>query len=100
MRLSLELPKLGLWEERKLGCVCVMGGCLWYILRDKGLTPDHQAVVSILLVIGLYLIWGVGSCLCVWAKPSCLSGGRCLCLNLIINLPYCEKWVRLELLFF
>lgn len=26
--------------------------------------------------------------------------GRCLCLNLIINLPYCEKWVRPELLFF
>lgn len=23
-----------------------------------------------------------------------------MCLNLIINLPYCEKWVRLELLFF
>lgn len=23
-----------------------------------------------------------------------------MCQNLIINLPYCEKWVRLELLFF
>lgn len=23
-----------------------------------------------------------------------------MCLNLIINLPYCEKWVSLELLFF
>lgn len=71
MRLSLELPKLGLWEERKLGCVCVVGvGCLWYSLRGKGLTPGHQAVVSVLLVIGLHLIWGWG-----WGGvPVCVCG--------------------------
>lgn len=34
------------------------------------------------------------------AKAKLLGRRRCLCQNLIINPPYCEKWVSPELLFF
>lgn len=33
------------------------------------------------------------------AEATLFGRRRCSCQNLIINLPYCEKWVSLELLF-
>lgn len=74
-----------------------MRGLLWFIPRNGALTPGLQALVSFLLGIG-----GIGrprGLLACGGKAKLIGRRRCLCQNLIINPPYCEKWISPGLLF-
>lgn len=64
---------MGLWEERKLGFMCFVGVSYVHSYR-QGLTLRSSDYGFILSIIGRHLIWVLGSCLCVGAKPSSLAG--------------------------
>lgn len=77
--------------------MCIPRGLLWLIPRSKALTPSLQVLIAVLLGVGLIRrLRGLP----VYGDKAKLLGRRwCLCQNLIINPPYCEKWVSPELLF-
>lgn len=92
------------WDFSGLVCgksaswgVCFVWGFLWFVPRGKALTPGLQGLISVLLDVGLE---GRPGGLRVYGGKAKLLGRRwCLCQNLIINPPCCEKWVSPELLF-
>lgn len=72
-------------------------GFLWFILRGKALTPGVPALLS--AGSGNDLVGGPGGLPVCGTQAKLLGRKRCLCQNLIINPPYCEKWVGPQLQF-
>lgn len=56
VKLVLTLFSLVCEKNTSRGCVSVVRGLLWFIPRDKGLTPDLGVVVVIFAYLGVGLV--------------------------------------------
>lgn len=95
-RLHLRLPG-SVCGKSGIVRMTIVSGFLWSILRGKALTPGAQALLS--AGLGNGLVGGAGGLPVYGHKAKLLGRKRCLCQNLIINPPYCEKWVGPQLQF-